>query len=213
MLFYSSEPIGPEYFLNNFGCSLKLSWDILDHAYQHRVQKLSCRLQLNQFILYQKIDPFYPMRGIMGQWSFFFRQNDFLQKNWIFLTRQNINVKMKIMILKPAIPCIIHIRGNLPIHLCLHSLLSFLVNLLCNCMDRSVILTDLVSDLLVASCWPFGKDGLYQVLHTNTIPNTILDKNYWAIPIHNTNTIPNLNPQSKLGTAQSLIVLVITFHS
>ena len=139
------------------------------------------------------------MRGKMGQWSFFFRRNDFRQKNWIFLTRQNINVKMKIMILKPAIPCIIHIRGNLPIHLCLHSLLSFLVNLLCNCMDRSVILTDLVSDLLVASCWPLGKDGLYQVLHTNTIPNTILDKHCWAIPIPNTNTIPNLNQQSKLS--------------
>ena len=40
-----------------------------------------------------------------------------------------------------------------------------------------------------------GKDWLYQGLHTNTI----LDKNCWAIPIPNTNTIPNLNPQSKLS--------------
>ena len=53
-------------------------------------------------------------------------------------------------------PGIIHIRGNLPLHLCLHSLLSFLVNLLSNWMDRSVILTDLVSHLLVASCRPLG---------------------------------------------------------
>jgi hypothetical protein len=41
----------------------------------------------------------------------------------------------------------------------------------------------------------FIKDELNQVLHTNTIPNTILDKNCLAIP--NTNTIPNLNPQSQ----------------
>jgi hypothetical protein len=73
MLFYSSEPIGPEYFLNYFGCGLKLSWDILDQAYQHRVEKTSCRLQINQFILHQKNDPFYPMRGKTGQWSIFFR--------------------------------------------------------------------------------------------------------------------------------------------
>ena len=50
------------------------------------------------------------------------------------------------------------------------------------------------------------KDGLYQVLHTNTIPNTILDKNCSAIPIPNTNTIPNLNPQSYLGTAQPQLI-------
>jgi hypothetical protein len=43
-----------------------------------------------------------------------------------------------------------------------------------------------------------AQDELYQVLHTNTIPNTILDKKCWAIPIPNTYTIPNLNPQSKL---------------
>ena len=42
-------------------------------------------------------------------------------------------------------------------------------------------------------------NGQYQLLHTNTIPNTILDKNCWAIPIPNTNTIPNLNPEMKLS--------------
>jgi hypothetical protein len=34
--------------------------------------KISCRLQIYQFILHQKNDPFYPMRDKMGQWSFFF---------------------------------------------------------------------------------------------------------------------------------------------
>ena len=48
-----------------------------------------------------------------------------------------------------------------------------------------------------------SKDGLYQGLYNNTIPNTILDKNCRAIPITNTNTILNLNPQSKLGTAHA----------
>ena len=52
----------------------------------------------------------------------------------------------------------------------------------------------------------YCKDGLYQGLHTNTIPNTILDKNGWAIPIPNTNTIPNLLSQSKLATAQPQLI-------
>ena len=37
------------------------------------------------------------------------------------------------------------------------------------------------------------KDGLYQVLVNNTIPNTILDKNTPNYTILYTNTIPNQN--------------------
>ena len=88
------------------------------------------------------------------------------------------------------------------VQLCPILFLYFLLSLvLAAATDLRLVLRELFS-LYVGSVAGRGgtsKDGLYQALHTNTIPNTILEKNCRAIPIPNTNTILNLYPQLKLS--------------
>jgi hypothetical protein len=45
-----------------FGCSLKLSWDILDHAYQHRVQKQTADSKYFNSYSIRKMTRFTPCR-------------------------------------------------------------------------------------------------------------------------------------------------------
>ena len=65
-------------------------------------------------------------------------------------------------------------------------------------------------DSCVLFNWQFDtfhntKDGLYHCLHTNTIPNTILDQNCWAIPIPNTNSKSHSTIQAYHSSASACL--------